>query len=229
MPYAIDTTSYRSPNHDPRPVPVRALVLHSGEGSKASDLYTLCSARPPMNQRVSAHYYVDRAANIYQLVDDSRRAWHAGTSSYLGLTNWNDFAIGIETEHQLGQMWPDAQRAALAWLCRQLVVKYQIEQRMVVAHRWIAQPAGRKADPTNWPDTMLHIWISGLYVTPPPAPPAKVYRVRGLPVYQRPDLTGTLAGHLDSGTQVAIDKTYPNGAGHLETGLGFVDLDGLEG
>ena len=58
--------------------------------------------------------------------------------------------------------------------------------------------------------------------------PVRVYRVAGLPVYQRQDLAGPLAGHLDSGAHVAIDATYANGAGHLQSGLGFVAMDGLE-
>lgn len=227
MAYAIDATSYRSPNHDTRPGLVRAIVLHSGEGTKASDLATLCSDRVPPAQRVSAHYYVDRAANIYQLVPDDLRAWHAGVSTYLGLANWNDFSIGIETEHRSGQMWPPAQHAALAWLCRGLIARHTIQQPYVVAHRWIAP--GRKSDPTNWPNIALNAWIADLYAPVPPPPPApKVYRVAGLPVYQRQDLTGPLAGHLDSGAHVAIDATYENGAGHLASGLGFVDVDGLE-
>lgn len=54
------------------------------------------------------------------------------------------------------------------------------------------------------------------------------YRVRGLPIYQRQDLTGPLAGQLTTHTMVTVDATYPNGAGHLADGRGFVDLDGLE-
>lgn len=54
------------------------------------------------------------------------------------------------------------------------------------------------------------------------------YTVRGLPIYQRQDLTGPLAGVLATGEHVAIDATYPNGAGHDALGRGFVDMDGLE-
>lgn len=64
-------------------------------------------------------------------------------------------------------------------------------------------------------------------VSPPPTP-AKQYTVKGVPIYQRTDLVGTLAGWLKSGDTVAIDKTYANGAGHLSDGRGFVDMDGLE-
>lgn len=54
------------------------------------------------------------------------------------------------------------------------------------------------------------------------------YRVAGLLVYQRQDLQGPIALELPSGTLVDIDKTYPNGAGHLKDGSGFVDMKRLE-
>lgn len=228
----IDTTSYRSPNHNARPGGISAIVIHTGEGTKKSDLDTLLDDTVPEDERVSAHYYVDRVANIYQLVPDLRRAWHAGASRYLGLSNWNDFSIGIETEHKAGQNWPTAQRTALAWLCARLIERYRIEQRMVVAHRWIAP--GRKSDPSNWPDPELRAWIAALY-----PPPIVRYQVAGLPCYRRADLTD-MAVTLPTGATVEIDATsgpgYAPGAGHVRRAAwgdvvledpGFVDMDGL--
>ena len=90
---------------------------------------------------------------------------------------------------------------------------------MVVAHRWIAQPAGRKVDPTDWPDADLNAWIASPYSGP------KVYQVLGLPVYQRQDLAGAVAGHLDSGAHVTIDATAAT-ARASAIRPGFVDLMG---
>lgn len=59
-------------------------------------------------------------------------------------------------------------------------------------------------------------------------PAVRRYRVRGLPIYERQDLAGPLAGQLLLNAIVEIDAAYPNGAGHLADGRGFVDLDGLE-
>lgn len=165
MALAIDTTSYRSKNYNERPKgEISAIVFHDGEGTKKGDLDTLCDNTVPEDDRVSAHYYVDRLGHIYQLVDDSKRAWHAGASSLLGRTNWNDFSIGVESEHKKGQNWPQVQVQALHDLFTMLVAKYGIQEQYIRGHKEIAVPAGRKPDPTDWPTPELRIWIHGLYV-----------------------------------------------------------------
>lgn len=159
----IDKTSYRSPNYDDRPNgETSAIVLHSGEGTKKSDLETLLNDNVPPIKRVSAHYYVDRQGNVYELVDPHKRAWHAGTSLYLGRTSWNDFAIGIETEHKSGQNWPQSQCTAIKELCEMLIGQFHIQQKWIAAHRWLAPR--RRSDPSNWSNESLNVWISNLYV-----------------------------------------------------------------
>ena len=133
--------------------PIDSIVLHTGEGTRASDLGWLCTAA----SQVSAHYYVCRDATVYQLVDDNKCSWHAGTAEH------NEAGIGIETEHRKGQDWPVAQRLALVDLCRDLIHDYRIPQSRIFAHRWIAP--GRKIDPTDWPDQELRNWIASLYTT----------------------------------------------------------------
>lgn len=160
--------SYPSPNIDARPAgtDISAIVLHTGEGTRKSDLEALTG--PNGGNPVSSHYYVCRNGEILQLADDSMRTWHAGAGVYLGLYNWNNFSIGIETEHKLGQDWPTIQKDALRWLCLQLIAKHGIEQSMIIAHRWLTRPPGasKKYDPTNWPDPSLSAWIAALYVQP---------------------------------------------------------------
>src|SRR5262245_36831433 len=46
--------------------------------------------------RVSAHYVVDEAGKIYNLVPEEHRAWHAGASSWEGEGDVNARSIGIE-------------------------------------------------------------------------------------------------------------------------------------
>jgi N-acetyl-anhydromuramyl-L-alanine amidase AmpD len=159
MAFTIDTTSYHSPNYDARPsgTVIDSIVLHDGEGTKASDLGELLSP----SKKKSAHYYIDRAGHVYQLVDPKYRAWHAGVSAYLGRSNYNNFSVGIESEHKQGQDWPAVQKQGYADLVEYLISQYHIQQRYVVAHRWIAP--GRRADPTDWPDSELIPWIAARF------------------------------------------------------------------
>jgi hypothetical protein len=150
--FLIDVTTKRSPNHGPRTAAISAIVLHTGEGTRASDLHELTRTDRP--KRVSSHYYVDRAGGILQLVDDAREAWHAGESHYIGSTNWNAFSIGIETEHARGQNWPAVQIDAIRWLITTLAQRHGIATDHMAAHRWIAPT--RKSDPTDLHDLQLN-------------------------------------------------------------------------
>ena len=50
---------------------------------------------------VSAHYLIDEgSAKVYRLVDENRRAWHAGDSSWQGRTWLNASTLGIELVNQ---------------------------------------------------------------------------------------------------------------------------------
>jgi len=46
--------------------------------------------------KVSAHYMVEEDGRIFQLVEEDKRAWHAGVSEWRGETNINSASIGIE-------------------------------------------------------------------------------------------------------------------------------------
>lgn len=70
--------------------------------------------------RVSAHFLMSRAGVVTQYVPVTMRAWHAGTSSWQGRENCNDFSIGIELEGADDVPYDDAQYVALAGLTRVL-------------------------------------------------------------------------------------------------------------
>lgn len=100
--------------------------------------------------RVSAHYVVDEAGQIYSLVPEEHRAWHAGVSSWEGDGEINARAIGIEIvngghDFQLPD-FPDAQIDGVIALLRDILDRWpELNAKRVVAHSDIA-PA-RKADP----------------------------------------------------------------------------------
>lgn len=224
----IDTETYQSPNYDNRQGQIEGITLHTGEGTRASDLGWLCNRE----SGVSAHYYVCRDGTIYQLVADERRAWHAGHA-------WgNNCTLGIETEHKQGQDWPSVQVQALDDLCRHLIAKYDISPEGIVAHRWLT-PA-RKIDPTDLDDSELEIFIENLYEPRQEAPkPANGWyktiwpaTVRTAPSVETGEIVATFAP--DSHLLVSwTTGQYVRGSdqwAHLsESQMGFIHASALEG
>lgn len=122
------------------------LVLHyTGMQGCAQALDRLCDA----TAEVSAHYLIDEAGEVFALVDESERAWHAGVASWRGCSNINSRSIGIELVnpgHEYGyQAFPEAQMQALVPLCQGILSRHAIPARNVVGHSDVAPE--RKADP----------------------------------------------------------------------------------
>jgi len=135
-----------SPNHDERRLPVSMLVLHyTGMVDAASAIDRLTDAEA----RVSCHYLVTEDGQVLRLVDEGRRAWHAGLSSWRGLTDVNSASIGIEIVnpgHEFGyRPFPREQMAALLPLVADIVKRHGIERANVVGHSDVAPT--RKVDP----------------------------------------------------------------------------------
>jgi N-acetylmuramoyl-L-alanine amidase len=139
----IDTPS---PNFDDRTSPISMLVLHyTGMADAASAIARLTDP----DAQVSAHYLVAEDGQIVRMVDESKRAWHAGRSHWRGVDNINSASIGIEIVnpgHELGyRPFPEAQIEALIPLVASIVQRHRITRGNVVGHSDIAPT--RKQDP----------------------------------------------------------------------------------
>ena len=129
------------------------LVLHyTGMQSPDAALERLCDPAA----EVSAHYLIDEAGEVFALVDESRRAWHAGVASWRGEANINSRSIGIELVnpgHEYGYRdFPEAQMQALIPLCQGILSRHAVAPRNVVGHSDVAPL--RKTDPGerfDWP------------------------------------------------------------------------------
>jgi N-acetylmuramoyl-L-alanine amidase len=135
-----------SPNFDERKLPVSILVLHyTGMQDAAGAIDRL---RAP-DAKVSAHYVVAEDGQILRLVDESKRAWHAGKSHWRGIDDVNSASVGIEIVnpgHEFGyRPFPEAQIDALIPLVSSIVERHKITRGNVVGHSDIAPP--RKQDP----------------------------------------------------------------------------------
>lgn len=108
MPLPQIDTSHTSPNQGSRKGSPRFIVIHywGSRGQKFANVVSwLCNPR----SKVSAHYVVE-GGRVARLVDESRRAWHAG-SNY-----GNDYGIGIECRPEA----TDADYATVAELVRDI-------------------------------------------------------------------------------------------------------------
>jgi N-acetylmuramoyl-L-alanine amidase len=140
-----------SPNHDARAHPVSLIVLHyTGMASGAA---ALARMQDPV-AKVSAHYMVWEDGRIARLVDETRRAWHAGVSRWQGLEDLNARSVGIEIVnggHDYPQAdgslppYPDVQVAAVIALAREVAAAHAIPPAGIVGHSDIAPT--RKIDP----------------------------------------------------------------------------------
>lgn len=135
-----------SPNSDERALPVTMLVLHyTGMQDAESALARLTDPEA----KVSAHYCVCEDGQIVRLVEEERRAWHAGRSYWRGITDVNSASVGIEIVnpgHEFGyRPFPEAQMDSLIPLIADIKRRHRIARANVVGHSDVA-PA-RKIDP----------------------------------------------------------------------------------
>lgn len=138
--------SQTSANHDSR---VQWVVVHYTSTDVQHSLELLTRGT------VSSHYLIGEApATIYQLVDENRRAWHAGDSQWRGRTWLNASTIGIELVNQgyaetpAGRVWQpysEAQIDALILLLKDIVQRHHLPIDSIIGHSDIAPQ--RKVDP----------------------------------------------------------------------------------
>lgn len=128
--------SYSAKGQDSRAL---FLVLHYTVANFEQSLKILTE------QEVSAHYLVsdETPPKIYQLVDESRRAWHSGPSFWRGHRMLNASSIGIEIVHPgvlhlpQGDLWlpyRDDQIDLVVRLVQDIVRRHQIRPERVVGH-----------------------------------------------------------------------------------------------
>lgn len=138
---------YPSPNYNDRQlepgVGPTFIIIHYTECDLDTSLFLLTdgAAKNP----VSAHYVISESGDIFHLVDESKRAWHCGISSWRGLTDMNSHSIGIELVNDGKSPFDPRQIKSLTDLSLVVRHRYQIPPHHVLGHSDIAP--GRKNDP----------------------------------------------------------------------------------
>jgi N-acetylmuramoyl-L-alanine amidase len=125
---------------------VQMVVLHYTSASNDASLKILSQ------ENVSSHYLVTHQPqpHVYQLVDENRRAWHAGVSQWYGLTDVNSNSIGIEIvnggrHNGRWDAYPPVQIKVIEALLKDIIRRHQIKPHNIVGHSDIAPQ--RKIDP----------------------------------------------------------------------------------
>jgi N-acetylmuramoyl-L-alanine amidase len=224
----LDIIQHPSPNFDERTRPIRFIVLHyTGMQSADGALRVLSDPLPqreaylneippnplmvdgrpadrvlvpaPMS-KVSSHYLAYEDGRMLQLVDESKRAWHAGRGFWDGETDGNSCSVGIEIAnggHDFGlPEFPEAQIQSVMILVADIMKRHGLSPHHVIGHSDWA-PA-RKPDPgEKFPWKRLA--EAGLSIWPAPGPEDGDQRV----------LFDTL-GSMDSGIAA------------IQTGLGTI-------
>ena len=211
-----------SPNFNDRPrhAPVDMLVVHyTGMETCAEARARLCDAEAA----VSAHYLIDEDGTVERLVDEDKRAWHAGVAWWRGALDVNGRSIGIELVnpgHEFGyRPFPDAQMEALIGLGQSILSRHAIPPRNVVGHADVAPR--RKTDPGELFDWRrlagagLGLWADG--APPLHASDAEVGAMLAAFGYEVADLSATITAFQRHYRPARIDGVAdPETAGVLK-------------
>lgn len=145
---------YPSPNFNDRAAgaAINLLLIHyTGMETAEAALRRLCDP----SAQVSAHYVIYETGQIFRLVPEAKRAWHAGVSAWRSDTDINSLSIGIELVnpgHDFGyRPFPKPQMEALAALAEEIIHRHSIPPERILGHSDVAPT--RKQDPGelfNW-------------------------------------------------------------------------------
>ena len=139
---------FKSPNHNKRKTSkIEFIIIHYTAISNLLDAINhLCDRK----KKVSAHFIISQKGEIFSLVNEHNRAWHAGYSYWKNHTDINSMSIGIELDFN-----PNGNNnkyslhliKSLINLLSYLKKKYKIQNKCILGHSDISP--FRKIDPGN--------------------------------------------------------------------------------
>jgi murein DD-endopeptidase MepM/ murein hydrolase activator NlpD len=165
----------QSPNHSSRAgADIDTIVVHyttagnvSGTIAHFQNPAPPCPGNPSRTCPVSAHYIIDKNGDIYQMVKDADKAWHAAQA--------NRTSIGIEHVAKVGDKLTETQEKSSIHLIKWLMTEYKIPKENIKAHKQVLPTScpgnifGDSIDDTSLPK--FKAWVAKNFsddVTPPP-------------------------------------------------------------
>ncbi len=140
---------FKSPNFDNRKFSkIDLIIIHyTALKDYQESISYLCN---PAN-KVSCHFLISQKGKIYSLVDENKRAWHAGISYWNNYRDINSKSFGIELDYSEkfsnNNFNLDMMRS-LKTLIRYLIKKYNIKNYNILGHSDVAP--FRKKDPGRY-------------------------------------------------------------------------------
>lgn len=157
--YKVNDSKYKAVSYNER---VRFIIVHYTALNDERSIKALTT------HKVSSHYLITQKEDddVYSIVPDTLRAWHAGVSYFDGYKNLNDNSIGIEIsnlgysstnrekvkalsrgeiDRNIFYAFNEAQIYKVAMLITELQQKYKVNPRFILGHSDIAPT--RKLDP----------------------------------------------------------------------------------
>lgn len=137
---ALKVTGYYSPRNRERPRRLKTefIILHTTEGAKKGSLQKI-------RERGEAHYVIDTAGRVYQIISRDRVAFHAGRSMWNGLTDLDNYSVGIEMIGYHNKDITASQYKSLRALISELQRAYGVPDDRVLTHSMVAYGA-----PNRW-------------------------------------------------------------------------------
>ena len=137
---------FRSPNYNRRKAAkIKYIILHYTALSDAKNAIAfLCNKE----NKVSCHYLISQTGDVYNLVPEDMRAWHAGLSKWEEDHDINSLSIGIELDFSFNSSnnkYSPRLISSLIKLLKYISIKYNISNKYILGHSDIAPL--RKIDP----------------------------------------------------------------------------------
>ena len=137
-------TPHPSPNFGARrdgALPDMVVLHYTAMESATAACERLCSP----DHEVSAHYLISEVGEVFSLVEEAQRAWHAGAGRWGAVTDVNSRSIGIEMANTGFAPFAEPQMAALEELLAGIMRRWAIPPMRIIGHSDMAP--GRKVDP----------------------------------------------------------------------------------
>ena len=156
----VGTTNFnlRKPNY--------VIIHHTAQNSVDQTLETFTLKKTS----VSSHYVIGENGEVYQMLNDYYRGWHAGAGSWGNNTDLNSSSIGIELDNNGHEPFAEEQIESLIQLLGILKERHGIPSKNFIGHSDIAPT--RKVDPNaNFPwkelaEEGFGLWYDDIEVEP---------------------------------------------------------------